>query len=90
MTAGICFNGNGCHLNDQVLERVRGINQNKRDKEQAAAEKRERSERELQEKVEQIRAKPGQQQWTIDDWRTMVVWFKRPGDSKIPTTKVKL
>ncbi len=30
ITAGICFNGNGCHLNDQVLEWVRGINQKKR------------------------------------------------------------
>jgi hypothetical protein len=25
MTARICFNGNGCHLNNQVLEQVRGI-----------------------------------------------------------------
>jgi hypothetical protein len=90
MTAGICFNGNGCLLNDEVLNRVRGINQSKRDKEQATAARKEKSERELKEKVERVRAKPGRESWTVDDWKTMVIWFKRPGDSKIPTSKVKL
>jgi hypothetical protein len=52
MTAGICFNGNGCLLNDKVLNRVQGINHSKRDKEQATAARKERSEQELKEKVE--------------------------------------
>jgi hypothetical protein len=52
MTAGICFNGNGCLLNDEVLNRVREINQSKRDKEQATAARKEKSEWELKEKVE--------------------------------------
>ena len=90
MTAGICFNGNGCLLNDKVLNRVRDINQSKRDKEQATAARKERSERELKEKVERIRAKPGPELWSTDDWKTMVMWFKRPGDSRIPTRKAKL
>jgi hypothetical protein len=31
-----------------------------------------------------------QNPWTVDDWNTMVMWFKCPGDSKIPTSKAKL
>ena len=28
--------------------------------------------------------------WNLDDLKAMVSWFKRPGDSKMPTTKAKL
>jgi hypothetical protein len=34
--------------------------------------------------------KPGPELQTVDDWKTMLMWFKRPGDIKIPTSKAKL
>jgi len=30
------------------------------------------------------------EQWTAQELTTMVSWFKRPGDSKIPSTRAKL
>jgi hypothetical protein len=41
-------------------------------------------------KVINVRSKGGPEKCSVDELKTMVLWYKRPGDSKIPTTKSAL
>eukprot|EP00590_Aulacoseira_subarctica_P012184 CAMPEP_0172414772 /NCGR_PEP_ID=MMETSP1064-20121228/1395_1 /TAXON_ID=202472 /ORGANISM="Aulacoseira subarctica , Strain CCAP 1002/5" /LENGTH=90 /DNA_ID=CAMNT_0013151587 /DNA_START=1081 /DNA_END=1353 /DNA_ORIENTATION=- len=44
----------------------------------------------MKKKVEKTRSKGGPEHWSTEDYKVMVSWYKRPGDSKMPTTKAKL
>ena len=52
VTAGITFNGHGCHLNSEVLQRVQDINNQRRQKEEAAVTKALEKEEKFKHKVE--------------------------------------
>jgi hypothetical protein len=90
ITAGVVFKGHGCILDGDVTRRVQELHQMKLDKEEARVVKKRKKDDEDKKNVEKVRAKGGPDRWSTSDFKIMVSWFKRPGDSKIPTTKAKL
>jgi hypothetical protein len=90
MTAGIAFNAGHCVLDETMRDRVREIHKIREEKQVAKAVRKEEAEASLKRKVEKAKSKGGPEKWTGDDLKAMVSWFKRPGDSKMPTKKVDL
>jgi hypothetical protein len=62
----------------------------KGEKEKNKKKRKEESEVAFKKKVENARAKGGPDKWSVDELKTMVFWYKRPGDTMIPTTKTAL
>ena len=77
-----------CHheLGIAALEKVRTCVELKHQKELELIRKRDEEEEKLRQKVLAICGKE-EAQWTAGDVQVMVSWFKRPGDSKMPSTK---
>ena len=69
-----------------ALEKVRACHELKRQKELELIRKRDEEEEKLRQKVLAVLQKE-EVHWTVGDVRVMVSWFKRPGDSKMPSTK---
>ena len=90
ITAGIAFRSNRCVLDQEVRDRVYAINSERERKKKEVAERKEKAEETIARKVAAIKMKGGPEKWSTDEMRTMVSWFKRPGDSKIPGTKSAL
>jgi hypothetical protein len=89
MTAGVAFNaGNVCLSDGRVHERVREQHNNRQQKILEAERKRKEDFAKLQSKVDAIRQKTNDPtKWNASELQTMVSWFKRPGDSKLPQRK---
>ena len=90
ITAGIVFKGHGCILDNDVTRRVQELHKLRLEKEEARVVKRRKKEDEDQKNVDKVRSKGGLDRWSKNDLKIMVSWFKRPGDSKLPTKKSKL
>ena len=90
LTAGKAFKANKCVLDEEIRDRVRDINNKKEEKEKNKKKRKEESEAAFKNKVINARAKGGPEKWSVDELKTMVLWYKRPGDDKIPTTKSAL
>lgn len=90
LTAGKAFKANKCILDEEIRDKVRDINNKKEEKEKNKKKRKEESEAAFKKKVENARAKGGPDKWSVDELKTMVLWYKRPGDTKIPTTKSAL
>ena len=91
ITAGVWFSAGENILTRDLFERVQ---EKERKKEKEESDKRQRKQDQedgLKRKVGEVRAKNQEPaQWTIADLKTMVKWYKRPGDSKLPGSKTKL
>jgi len=91
MTAGVAFNAGNLCLNGKVHEKVREQHNNRQQKLADAEKKRKDEHIKLQSKVDAIRKKNSDStKWNASDLQTMVSWFKRPGDSKLPQGKDQL
>jgi len=91
MTAGVAFNAGNLCLNGKVHEKVREQHNNRQQKLADAEKKRKDEHIKLQSKVDAIRKKNSDStKWNASDLQTMVSWFKRPGDSKLPQRKDQL
>jgi hypothetical protein len=91
LTAGVVFNGHGCHLDQTAFDRVRELNRSRELKEQERLDNQKTKHDKQAAKVAAIRAKQTTyEKWSTNELTTMVSWYKRPGDSKIPSTRVKL
>jgi hypothetical protein len=44
----------------------------------------------MKKKVKKMRSKGGPEHWSTEDYKVMVSWYRRPGDSKMPATKANL
>ncbi len=62
----------------------------KKRKKKIKKERKEESEAVFKNKVINAKAKEGPKKWSIDEIKTMVFWYKCPGDDKILTTKSAL
>ena len=69
-----------------ALEKVRACIELKHQKELKTAQKRDEEEKKLQQNMLAVCEKE-EGPWTAGDVHVMVFWFKRPGDSKMPSTK---
>jgi hypothetical protein len=87
LTAGKAFKANKCILDEEIHDKVCNINNKKEEKEKNKKKIKEESEAAFKEKVENARATGGPDKWSIDKLKTMVLWYKHSGDTKIPTTK---
>jgi hypothetical protein len=91
LTAGVVFNGHGCHLDQTAFDRVRELNRSRELKEQERLDNQKTKHDKQAAKVAAIRAKQTTyEKWSTNELTTMVSWYKRPGDSKIPSTRAKL
>ena len=92
MTAGVAFNaGNLCLSDGKVHEKVREQYNNQHQNILDAERKRKEDFAKLQSKVDAIRQKNSDPtKWKASELQTMVSWFKRPGDSKLPQRKEQL
>ena len=90
ITAGVVFKGHGCLLDRDVTRRVKEVHQLKLQREEERVVKKRKREEDEKKNVEKVRSKGGPDRWSTSDYKVMVSWFKRPGDSKLPTTKNKL
>ena len=92
MTAGVAFRVGELNLsNGNILKRVKEQHEARVEKQLASERRKKKDHDKLQEKVEWVRSKTDNPQlWNIDELKTMVSWFKQPGDSKLPTTQAKL
>jgi len=88
MTAGVAFRAGELNLsNGNILKRVKEQHEARVEKQLASERRKKEENNKLQEKVERVRSKSDNPQlWNVDELKTMVSWFKRPGDSKLPTT----
>ena len=91
ISAGVSFKARHLVLSDgTVLQKVRDIKRQKEEK-ALASNKQQQAKADAKHKVEHARAKGvTPEHWNLDDLKAIVSWFKRPGDSKMPTTKAKL
>jgi hypothetical protein len=62
----------------------------KKRKKKTKKERKKESEAAFKNKVINARAKGSPEKWNVDELKTMVLWYKRPGDNKIPTTNSAL
>ncbi len=91
MTAGIAFNARELNLsNGSVLRRVEEINKNREERVLASQQRRERedeNEKAAFEKVKQymIEKDKSVQDLNVSQLKALVKWYKRPGDSKLPS-----
>ena len=69
-----------------ALEKVRACHELKHQKELELIQKRDEEEEKLWQKVLAVHQKE-EVHWTVGDICMMVSWFRRPGDSKMPSTK---
>jgi hypothetical protein len=92
MTAGVAFNaGNLCLSDGRVHQRVLEQNRARTERELAASNKRKEEQDKMQRKVDAIKQKSTDPtKWNASELQTMVSWFKRPGDSKLPQCKEQL
>jgi hypothetical protein len=92
MTAGVAFNaGNLCLSDGKVHEKVREQYNNRQQKILDAERKRKEDFAKLQSKVDVIWQKNSDPtKSNASKLQTMVSWFKRPGDSKLPQHKEQL
>jgi hypothetical protein len=85
------FNGHGSHLDETVFQKIREINESRERRDQERLDNQRTKNEKIAAKVAAIREKQTTyEQWTAQELTTMVSWFKRPGDSKIPSTRAKL
>ncbi len=91
LTAGVVFNGYGCSLDEVILDKVKKANKMREEKESERMENQKTRHDKIAAKVVAIREKNSNyKKWSTNELTTMVSWYKRPGDSKIPTTRAKL
>ena len=91
LPAGVVFNGHGCHLDETVFQKIREINESRERRDQERLDNQRTKNEKIAAKVAAIREKQTTyEHWTAQELTTMVSWFKRPGDSKIPSTRAKL
>ncbi len=92
MTAGVAFNTGYLRISDgKVHEKVREQYNNWQQKMLDAERKMKEDFAKLQSKVNAIRQKSSDPtKWNGNELQTMVSWFKRPGDSKVPQCKDQL
>ena len=86
LTAGVFVAAGHHELGTAALEKVRACVELKCQKELKAVWKRDEVEEKLWQKVLAVHEKE-EVCWTAGDVQVMVSWFKRPGDSKMPSTK---
>jgi hypothetical protein len=73
------------------LQRVGEINENRAREEANKITRKDEKDRKIAEKVSKIKEKRvSMKQWNVSELTTMVSWFKRPGDSKIPAGRARL
>jgi hypothetical protein len=85
------FNGHGSHLDETVFQKIREINESRERRDQERLDNQRTKNEKIAAKVAAIREKQTTyEQWTAPELTTMVSWSKRPGDSKIPSTRAKL
>ncbi len=91
LTAGVVFNGYGCSLDEVILEKVKEANRIREEKERERLQNQKTRHDKIAAKVLAIREKNSNyEQWSANELSTMVSWYKRPGDSKMPTMRAKL
>ena len=92
MTAGVAFNaGHLCLSDGTIHQKVREQYNMRQQKVLDAERKRKDDLAKLLSKVQKIREKSTDpHKWSASELQTMVSWFKRPGDSKIPQRKEQL
>jgi hypothetical protein len=92
MTAGVSFTAGNLSLSDgKVYDVVKQQHENRQKKLLDAERKRKEEADRLTAKVAAIRNKSmDPTKWNSNELQTMVSWFKRPGDSKIPQRKEQL
>ena len=87
LMAGVFIAGGHHKLGTSALEKVSACVELKHQKElEALLWKRDKEKEKLQQKVLAVREKE-EVCWTAGDVQVMISWFKRPGDSKMPSTK---
>jgi len=86
MTAGVAFSaGNVCLSDGKIHEKVREQYNNRNQKILDAERKKKEEFEKLRAKVAAVRNKSSDPtKWNASELQTMVSWFKRPGDSKLP------
>ena len=92
ITAGVAFSaGNVCLSDGKIHEKVREQYNNRNQKILDAERKKKEEFEKLRAKVAAVRNKSSDPtKWNASDLQTMVSWFKRPGDSKLPQRKEQL
>jgi hypothetical protein len=96
MTAGIAFNARELNLsNGSVLRRVEEINRVREERVLATVQRRERedaSDKAAFEAVKQYMTESNKaaQDLNVSQLKSLVKWYKRPGDSKLPGRKQNL
>jgi hypothetical protein len=91
MSAGIAFNAQSLNLSTgSVLDRVEGIHQMREEREAAQVERRAREDDTEKRNFEAVTSFMVESNKTIQDLnvqqlKALVKWFKRPGDSKMPS-----
>jgi len=91
MTAGVAFNSGHVCLNGAVHERVREQYNSRQQKILEAQQRKKDDLAKMRSKVDAIREKSSDPtKWNSTELQTMVSWFKRPGDSKLPQRKEQL
>ena len=89
LMAGVFVSAGHHELGTTALEKVRMCTELKRQKEVEASQKKEEEEEKLRQKMLAVHQKD-EASWNLQDLRTMVSWFKRLGDSKMPSKKEQL
>jgi hypothetical protein len=85
------FNGHGCHLDGAVFQKVREINESRDRRKQERLDNQRTKHDRIAAKIAVICNKQTTyEQWNAQELTTMVSWYKRTGDSKIPSTRAKL
>ena len=88
LMVGVFVSAGHHELGTTALEKVGMCAELKRQKEVEASQTKEEEEEKLRQ-VLAVRQKD-EVSWNLQDLRTMVSWFKRPGDSKMPSKKEQL
>ncbi len=73
-----------------VFDRVRVLNRSRELKEQERLDNQKMKHDKQTAKVAAIQSEPSKPRMTTNELTTMVSWYKRPGESKIPSTRAKL
>jgi hypothetical protein len=91
LTASVVCNRYGCSLDEVILDKVEETTKMREEKEHERLQNQKTMHDKLAAKVDAIREKnSNDEDWSAKELTTMVSWYERPGDSKIPTTRAKL
>ena len=78
-------------LSNELFEQVQEKERKKEQEESDKRQKKQDQEDQVKQKVKEVHTKSQQpEQWTTPDLKTMVKWYKCPGDRRLPASKAKL